>query len=289
MIRDYVVIIGSMKSGSTTLFAQLDAHAHVVGARPKEPGFFAFEEVHAMGWDWYEGLFAWQEGTSRYALDGSTDYTKAPFTCGVIDRFKAAEAEGRRFKFLYIMRHPVERLVSHARHVALKQKEVGQFISPRKDHGLDAGLSPVNLACSDYAGQLEHYRPWFERGDLHLLTLEQLVADGSGTMRQIGAFLGLDDLNFTAERERENAMNARTRANPLWEQMSQVGGLKKVATTIVPAGAREKLKQSMRKPVEIPGRFELHESERGELNARFSEQAQLLQDNFGFDPKWDFS
>lgn len=288
MIKDIIVIIGAMKSGSTTLFAQLDAHPQIVGAHPKEAGFFAFEEVHAMGWDWFEGLFDWQEGTSRYALDGTTDYTKAPFAPGVTDRFRAAEEAGRRFKFLYIMRHPVDRIASHAKHVAANGREVGQFPSPRKDHSLDAGVSPVNLAVSDYAAQLEHYRGWFDRGQLHLLTLEELRDDGPATMERVGKFLDLPDLTLTAERERENAGEERTRLNPLWNQMNSVGGLKAVAKTVVPQSARRKLKASMRQKIEITGRFEFTEAERRALNERFAPQAQLLQERYGFDPKWTF-
>ena len=288
MIRDYVIIIGSMKSGSTTLFAQLDAHPKIAGARVKEPGFFAFEEVHSMGWDWYEDLFPWEQGTSQYALEASTDYTKYPFASGVTERFQAAEADGKRLRFIYIMRNPVDRLVSHARHTAFKKKEVGRSVSPRRDHSLDAGYSPVNLACSDYASQLEHYRPWFDRGDLHLVTLEQLVADGAGTMSAIGDFLDLPDLGFTAERAVENAMGNRRQADPLWEQMSAIGGLKQVVKTLVPEGSRKKLKKSLQKPVEIEGRFKLTADERAELNEKFSPQVRLLQDRYDFDPNWDF-
>ncbi|MEM9839993.1 MAG: sulfotransferase [Pseudomonadota bacterium] len=289
MIKDIIVIIGAMKSGSTTLFAQLDAHPLIVGANPKEAGFFAFEEVHCLGWDWFEGLFDWQEGTSRYALDGTTDYTKAPFTHGVQDRFRAAEAEGRRFKFLYIMRHPVDRIASHAKHVAASEhKEVGQFRSPRRDHSLDAGLSAVNLAVSDYAGQLERYQEWFYRGDLHLLTLEQLVSDGETTMEGVAKFLGLPDLTLTEEKQHENAGGTRTKDNPLWGQMSNIGGLKAVAKTVVPQSARKKLRDSLRQKVEIEGRFTFTEHERQELNERFAPQAQLLQERYGFDPKWTF-
>ena len=57
MIRDYILIIGAMKSGTTTLYDLLAAHPAIVGARVKEPGFFAFEDSWAEGFSYYEGLF----------------------------------------------------------------------------------------------------------------------------------------------------------------------------------------------------------------------------------------
>ena len=47
----YILIIGAMKSGTTSLFATLAQHPQIAPAHPKEPGFFAFEDVNAQGLD----------------------------------------------------------------------------------------------------------------------------------------------------------------------------------------------------------------------------------------------
>ena len=68
-----------------------------------------------------------------------------------------------------------------ARHIRLAdvdletaRKEIGQQLSPRKDHGLDGGVSPVSLEVSRYASQIDVYREAWETGRLHLTTLEEL-------------------------------------------------------------------------------------------------------------------
>ena len=171
-MRRYIIIIGAMKSGTTTLFDVLAQHPEIAPASNKEPGFFAFEDIHAQGYDWFDGLFDFDPDQHRYRLEASTDYTKTPFVTGVLERTTARE-EGE-VKLIYIMRHPLRRLESHARHTERTRREVGQIISPRPSHSLEAGLSPVSLATSAYATQLKPYAAAREAGQLHCLTLEAL-------------------------------------------------------------------------------------------------------------------
>jgi hypothetical protein len=288
VIKDYILIIGAMKSGSTTLFAQLAASEKVAGCRPKEPGFFACEEVYQMGWDWYEDLFGFDPAKHRYALDASTDYTKRPFCTGVPERLAAAEAEGRRFKLIYIMRHPVDRLESHARHTARTEREVLRNQSPRPSHSLDDGLSAVNLGVSDYAFQLEVYRDWFERGDLHLLSLEEFSADAQKELTRIAAFLGLDELKYEQGPKRANAAADRREDGALVAAAAQAGLLGNPITRLVPKRLRRSLREATKRPVETPGRFRLTQQEREQLNERYGEQAALLRERYGFTPPWTF-
>lgn len=290
MIKEYALIIGSMKSGTTTLFSQISNHDAVAPAEPKEPGFFADEEVHAMGWDWYESLFGFDPAVHRYGLEGSTDYTKDPFCAGVTERLRAAEAEGRRFKLLYMMRHPVERLESHAYHTATSNREVLRRPSPRPGHDLDEGVSAVNLAASDYARQLEPFMPWFERGDLKLLTLEQYKDDAASVLEDVGAFLGLEGLTYAPEGAWANKATDRKREHAAITQLKEgVPGLIQFGKQVLPQGVRQKINQAAKYKVEVEGRFRFTDEERAHWNAVYGPQNDLLKDRFGFDPEWDFS
>ena len=108
MTDSYIIIIGSMKSGTTTLFEVLASHSQIAPAHPKEPGFFAFEPIWQKGYDWYHTLFDFDPARHRYRLEASTDYTKAPFVTGVWERMQAEP--GKRFKLIYVMRDPVTRM-----------------------------------------------------------------------------------------------------------------------------------------------------------------------------------
>ena len=282
MITDFILIIGAMKSGTTTLFDQLALDSRIAGARPKEPGFFAFEEVRSMGWDWYEGLFGFAPERHGYALEGSTDYTKAPFVTGVAERLEEARAEGRRFKLIYVVREPVSRLMSHAKHVQVKGKEVGQTASPRARHDLDApgGLSPVNLAASAYATQLAPYRAFAARGDLRVVTTDDMARDGQSVMDDLSAFLGLDGLRWRDEAARSNAAADRRRDDPLLEAAS-ASPLSGLAKAMLPRRARVAIKSAAAKPVEAEGRFVPTADERAELRRRFAAEIDRLEAEHG--------
>ena len=45
MIPQYVLIIGAMKSGTTTLYDYLARHPQLASSKRKEPGFFALKET----------------------------------------------------------------------------------------------------------------------------------------------------------------------------------------------------------------------------------------------------
>ena len=277
--RHYILIIGAMKCGTTTLFEQLALDPRVAGAHPKEPGFFAFEEVYAQGWDWYERQFGFDPAQHVYALDGSTDYAKHPFVQGVPERLRAAGAE--RFKLIYVLRDPIERLESHARHTQLCRMEVGRALSPRPDHSLDAGISPVNLAVSDYAAQLDVWREWYERGALLALTTDRLKHDGQGVMDDLSAFLGLPGLQWRPQAKRANAKDAQRAEHPLLRSLKQNDLVRETGKRLLPKAVRTAINERAVKNLEAHGRFELTDAERRDLAERLAPSLDRLTKDFG--------
>lgn len=284
--RNYVIIIGAMKSGTTTLFDTLARHPAIAPAQPKEPGFFAFDDLWSKGFDWFDTLFDFDPARHVYRLDGSTDYTKAPFIDGVWERMTADPDVS--VKLLYIMRHPLRRIESHARHVQGARKELGQEISPRADHGLDAGLSPVNLAVSHYATQLDAFAEAHATGRLHCLTLERLKRDPEGTMADVLAFLELEPVPETAEVPQSNAAGTRTAAHPLWKAARQVGPLMALGRNLLPQSARRALRDRFRTQVRNDGRFKLNAAETRLLESLYAPDIARLGD-YGIDTKTDWT
>ncbi len=176
------LIIGSMKSGTTTLFEHLAQHPQVCASAMKEVGYFAFEEIWSLGPDWYAKHFKFDRARHVIALEASPDYSKTPFATGVPERIAAY---GSDIKLIMIMRHPLRRIESHARHVAFSGREVGSFLSPRHNHSLEFGVSPVSLAISRYATQIDQYHRFYDSGRLLLLALEELQRYPGETMQRI--------------------------------------------------------------------------------------------------------
>lgn len=287
MNRDYVIIVGAMKSGTSTLFDVLARHPQIAPASNKEPGFFAFEDIWQKGFDWFDTLFDFDPETHRYRLEASTDYTKEPFATGVWERMTANPDV--RVKLLYIMRHPIKRMESHARHVQSARKELGQHISPRPDHSLDAGPSPVNLVSSQYATQLDAFAEARAAGNLHCLTLEELGNAPEATLAAIYDFLELEP--GSQELRVRNAASARTQVNPTWKRLNSLP-MVSTLNRLLPSGLRQSLRDRFRKSkVTVEGRFTMTESETAAMVQILRPDLKRLQDHYGINvaQHWDIS
>jgi len=275
MIENYILIIGAMKSGTTTLFDMLARHSKISACHRKEPGFFAFEEVWVRGFEWYESLFDFDPGRHVYGLDASTDYTKHPFCQGVQERLAASEP--RRFKLIYIMRHPLRRMESHARHVQLAGREVGSFRSPCRDHGLDNGVSPVSEAISDYAAQLDRYRSWFDTGDLLLLSLEDLIREPVKTLATTLSFLDLEQEDQVLKTLDSNKFESRLRRTWLSNRIEHGRLFKFLNKT-----DRSYLGRFFRAKPRIEGRFHFEPAEEQKLAQRYEKTLDRLEEVYRF-------
>ncbi len=283
MIDRTGLIIGAMKAGTTSLFDRLSRHPEIAGSRPKEPGFFAFDNLHAKGRDWYESLFTFDPAVHLVALEASTDYAKFPH-CGDVPARLAAF--GGDFRLIYSLRHPLRRIESHALHAQHKRREVGRLESGRADHSLDAGVSPVSLDISRYATQIDQYRDYFDRGALMITSVERLAADPDGVARKACAHLGVDPALLPPDVERRNEAGQTWRSrdiHPLWRAASSFPPLRAAARVLVPKDARDRMRLKTRPSTKAEGRFKLRPDEEAALIEALRPDLSRLRDAYGFD------
>ncbi|WP_156801063.1 sulfotransferase family protein [Oceaniovalibus guishaninsula] len=277
--RRHVLIVGAMKSGTTTLFSLLAAHPRIAAARPKEPGYFAFDDVAARGADWYEGLFGFDPARHDWRLEASTDYTKAPFADGV--RARMAAHPDAAFRLIYIMRHPLRRIESHARHTQVTGKEVGQIPSPRADHGLDSGVSLPSLAVARYAAQIDVYADLWAAGEMHLVALEDLQTDPARVMAGIWTFLGLEPPPLADALPQANrARTGRMQMVRGWDRLARTP-LMPLGRRLLPERLRRAIRAGLHRRVEIEGRFALHPEEERLLLGLLAPDLLRLRDVYG--------
>jgi hypothetical protein len=283
MIDRFAIIIGAMKGGTTTLFDHLAAHPQIAASTPKEPGFFAFDDVFARGREWYQSLFAFDPERHHCALEASTDYAKFPHCAGVPDRMRRF---GGEFRLIYSLRHPLRRIESHALHVQHKKREIGRLESARSDHSLDAGVSPVSLDVSRYAMQLDQYRDCFEKGALMITSVERLAADAAGVVRAACAHIGVDPERLSGDVARRNDAGRAWRArdiHPLWRSAASVAPLRAAAKALVPQAVRNSLRLRTRPTTIAEGRFKLRPDEEARLLEALAPDLRRLRDEYGFD------
>lgn len=283
MVDRYALIIGAMKAGTTTLFDHLAAHPAIAPCRPKEPGFFAFDDLYATGRVGYHSLFAFDPAVHQVRLDGSTDYAKFPHCGDVPARLNAF---GGDFRLIYLLRHPLRRIESHAQHAQHKKREVGRIDSDRRDHSLDSGVSPVSLDISRYAMQLDQYADYFDRGALLVTSLERLTRDPAGVTYAVCRHIGVDPEFLPAALERRNAGDGVRRArevHPLWRAAAAVAPARELVRAVVPQPLRDRLRGRTHPVTQAEGRFTLTADEEARLIEQLTPDLRRLRDRYGFD------
>jgi Sulfotransferase family len=240
--RPDFIVIGAMKSATTTLHEQLARQPGLFLSHPKEPNFFSDDAIYARGWDWYASLFA---GAPPGSLRGesSTHYTKLPTYPHALDRIADALS---RVKLIYVMRHPIERLVSQYRH----QRNVGST-TVGVDEAIDR--NPELIDYSLYTRQLSPYIAEYGRDAILPLSFHRLTEHPQAVLDQIGHFLGvrrplqwdfsLKPRNVTSERLRPSALRQKLVALPILTPLRQA---------LVPRSLTEPVKGLLRANVEVP-------------------------------------
>lgn len=187
-----LIIIGGLKCGTTSLHHYLNLHPEIAMSRPKELNFFVSELNWPLGRDWYAGHF---DPSARIRGESSPHYTNRPSFNGVPGRMR--ELLGSDVRLLYVVRDPIDRMLSHYLH------NVGGGYEDRSL--VDALSDPESsyVARSRYFFQVEPYLEEFGDDRVQIVGREELKADRPGTMRRTFEFLGVDP-NFTSEQfERE--------------------------------------------------------------------------------------
>jgi len=187
------VLLGAMKSGTTTLHEYLDAHPGLFMCTPKEPQFFSRDPVYARGFDWYRGLFAGARADQKCG-EASTCYTRHPYFGDVAKKVREHLPDAR---FLYLMRHPVERAYSHYRHLMQERSLANEPILSFERALLEI---PEIVETSLYLRQLETWFARFPRERFHLIVLDDLEQDPERVLRGIQDFLGVAQVDLVRER-----------------------------------------------------------------------------------------
>ncbi|ADE83931.1 sulfotransferase family protein [Rhodobacter capsulatus] len=114
--RPDIFIIGTMKGGTTALHRILTEHPQIHSGTQKEIHYFSLN--YAEGDDWYHRHFAGLPAGQHY-VDASPTYFDAcntPLMPRLIDRYNP------QGKLILITRNPIERAISHFRHLQVVNK-----------------------------------------------------------------------------------------------------------------------------------------------------------------------
>jgi len=180
------IIIGSMKSGTSSLYNYLIQHPEICPSRIKEPEFFTENQGHGLKVDNYYDLWDFDSLKHKVVLEASTGYTKYPFEQNVPRKIFDY---GINPKFIYIVRNPLDRILSQ--HLFLKNK--GKW-------GDLPVISDQTILLSKYFLQLQNFRLFFSKENFLILDFDELVNNPQISANKVFAFLDIAQYKIDANR-----------------------------------------------------------------------------------------
>lgn len=182
------IIIGAAKAGTTSLHHHLSRHPSIFMSTPKEPSFFAFDERYARGADWYLSLFE-NAGEKQLCGEASTNYTNWPLYSHTVERMHELLPDA---KFIYIMRHPVDRAYSHYLQLIdnVRAEDSSYKFTDTFEQHIEKDDSV--LQSSNYMLQINKFLEYYPRENFLFLFFEDFIQNQELTLQQIFRFLNLD-------------------------------------------------------------------------------------------------
>lgn len=256
------IIIGAMKSATTTLQEQLVKQPGIFMCEPKEPNFFSDDQQYEQGMSWYSGLFS---GASAGDLLGeaSTHYTKLPTYPHCVMRLRKSLP---RLQLVYVMRHPVDRLVSHYIH----EWSMGNI-----DCEIDEAVRrhPEMIAYGQYTMQLAPFFEAYGQASVLPVFFDRLIQEPQAELERVCRFIGYQHTPlWVQDLKPANVSSERLRKFPLYELIIASTPATWLRRTLIPRDWRDwvKAKLTMRqRPV-------LSQEVREILEAEFDRDLQRL-------------
>jgi hypothetical protein len=132
--------------------------------------------------DWYKAQFT---GEAKIYGESSPAYTNHPIYTGVAERIHSLTPH---VKLIYLVRDPIERLLSHYIHAYAE----GQENRSLDEALIDLDISPY-VQRSRYSMQLEQYLKFFPLSRILVVAQEDLYQQQCETLRRVFRFLDVED------------------------------------------------------------------------------------------------
>lgn len=227
------IIIGAMKCGTSTVNAYFEDHPDTFMVKGQEPNFFSHEDRFAQGVAAYETLFADGEG-ARLRGEGSNDYANGARFPDAAARMAAYKPD---LKLIYILRHPVERIISAWIQMRADSRDM---VSPMLD-GAVRDQPEIFVDQSLYWANLNRYRAHFPDAQIHIGFMEDLKTDPAGFFGGICDFLEIDPAP-RIERPHQNQSSGKPLPTPLYTKLRRnpvIAGVNK----LLPADMKRVLRE----------------------------------------------
>lgn len=254
--KDYLVVIGAPKCGTTSLATWLSRLPDAAMAKSKETLFFT--DYPARQWSGPGAGFTANAAVSEadfraefdhapdagLRIEASTDNMSCPAACARIAAF-AARDDVRSLKVVAVLRDPIDRIVSEFEHtlrLGWQKPDLMASLKAEPDRVAE-GWHPLfhHVDRSRYATQLAPFKAAFGE-DLMIVDFHRISA--LDTLARLAAFAGRGDAELPAGLERQNARTVYAR--PRAETVLRNARAASAARAIVPRALRARVRAMLR-------------------------------------------
>ncbi len=190
------LIIGASKCGTTTLYDLLDQHPQVCFSSKKEVKFFNVESNYSKEFEWYSSQF--HCGKGKKIGEATPGYINHPQAA---QRIK--EKLGDKIKLIVILRHPVDRALSHYNHNVRNGAEWLSFQEAIKEESNRIKKSEryermfSYLTRGYYSSHIERFLSFFSIENIEVLSFEKdLIEAPKEMVHKVECFLNLDHMKI---------------------------------------------------------------------------------------------
>lgn len=212
-----------MKCATSSLHEQLNQQPGIFMSELKEHNFFSNDEEYNKGSEWYLSHFE-EANINDLIGESSTHYTKLPTYPHTIERLQKYLPDA---KFIYVMRHPINRLVS-------------QYIHEWSQRVISVGINesidphPELLEYSLYTKQLQPYFDTFGQERVLPIFFERMLTTPQTELERICRFIGYKDQpQWYQELNASNVSNQRMIKSAWRDAIVETPGLKQLRRLLI--------------------------------------------------------
>lgn len=196
MTYKFALIIGSTKSGTTSLFKYLTNHPEICGSRLKETRFFLNKSS-----DNLNSYLKYFEGATneKILLEATPVYFDNEIYAENI--YKSLNKDD--LKLIVILRNPIDRFISWYKfskqdgRISEDMSFEHYFTMNLSSLGKDAPQHFKALITGTYSIQFDYYYKYFKKSNFHILYFDDLITNQAKTLNEICKFLKIDKTFYT--------------------------------------------------------------------------------------------
>lgn len=178
------MILGAMKCGTTTLSSILKNHPEIAFCKTNEPNFFCSTKNWKTNLKDYHTLFNFEEG--KIQGEASTNYTKYPHLNKNI--WRDLYEYNCDLKFIYIVRNPVDRSISHYMH---------RYERAYTNSTITGDILTSNIInVGRYYTQIKPFIDTFGLTNILIIDFDELINGRTKVLKEISSFLNINFNKF---------------------------------------------------------------------------------------------